>query len=235
MISYGNLCFEYTFALPSIRSESSSTNNTTIGLDFYPSKQSLSYLPETIYLILLLIEFIFRFIFVSNKLKYFSNYLTIIDILSILSCISYLCSISKNDLIIRLISSFRLIRIFKLSRYSTYIRQYIQTIFYHSEMSVLLFFVFICLCIFFGYLTYGISLIDRHRIHSTPLDSLYYSYETILTIGFGIHIPSTPYLTWITITSVVFGMMCLSLPVPFLAIYTFNLDHYEQEKIKMLN
>jgi len=30
-------------------------------------------------------------------------------------------------------------------------------------------------------------------------------------------------------------MMCLSLPVPFLGIYNFNLDNYEQEKIKMLN
>jgi hypothetical protein len=88
---------------------------------------------------------------------------------------------------------------------------------------------------FFGNLTYGISLIDRHRIHSTPFESLYYSYETILTIGFGVHIPSTPYLTWITLTSVLFGMICLSLPVPFLAIYNFNLDNYEQEKINMLN
>ncbi|CAF4397088.1 unnamed protein product, partial [Rotaria sp. Silwood2] len=103
------------------------------------------------------------------------------------------------------------------------------------DISILLFIIFICLCIFFGNLTYGISLIDHHQIHSTPLDSLYYSYETILTIGFGQHIPSTPYLTWITIISILFGMMCLSLPVPFLAIYNFNLDNCEQENIKMLS
>lgn len=82
---------------------------------------------------------------------------------------------------------------------------------------------------FFGNLTYGISLIDRDRVHSTPLDSLYFAYETILTIGFGEHIPSTPYLTWITITAVLFGMLCLSLPVPFLAIYNLNLDNYEHK------
>ncbi|CAF2485526.1 unnamed protein product [Rotaria sp. Silwood2] len=243
MISYGNLCFEYTFALPLFHSIPSSTDNTTmiltiIGLDFTPSTEYLSYLPEIIYLIILLIEFFIRFIYVSNKLKYFSNYLTIIDLLSILSCIIYLCSIIKikeNNLIIRLIISFRLIRILKLSRYSMYIRQYIQTICYYYDISILLFIIFICLCIFFGNLTYGISLIDHHQIHSTPLDSLYYSYETILTIGFGQHIPSTPYLAWITIISILFGMMCLSLPVPFLAIYNFNLDNCEQENIKMLS
>ncbi|CAF3642355.1 unnamed protein product [Rotaria sordida] len=242
MISYGNLCFEYTFALPLFQLIPSPTDNTTmiltiIGLDFNPSIEYLSYLPEIIYLIILLMEFFIRFIYVSNKLKYFSNYLTIIDLLSILSCIIYLCSIIKikeNNIIIRLIICFRLIRILKLTRYSMYIRQYIQTIFYYYDISILFFIIFICLCIFFGNLTYGISLIDHHRIHLTPLDSLYYSYETILTIGFGEHIPSTPYLTWIIITSILFGTICLSLPVPFLAIYNFNLDHYEQEKI-MLN
>ncbi|CAF4254014.1 unnamed protein product, partial [Rotaria sp. Silwood2] len=121
MISYGNLCFEYTFALPLFHSIPSSTDNTTmiltiIGLDFTPSTEYLSYLPEIIYLIILLIEFFIRFIYVSNKLKYFSNYLTIIDLLSILSCIIYLCSIIKikeNNLIIRLIISFLLVNLLK--------------------------------------------------------------------------------------------------------------------------
>jgi hypothetical protein len=240
MISYGNLCFECTFALPLLRSKPSQTDNTTmiltpIGLDFYPSREYSSYLPEIIYLFILIIEFLCRLIYVSNKLKYFLNYLTIIDLLSIVSCMIYLLKIKENDFIIQLITCFRFIRILKLSRYSTYIRQYIQTIIYHSQISILLVFIFLSLCMFFGNLTYGISLIDRHRIHSTPFESLYYSYETILTIGFGIHIPSTPYLTWITLTSVLFGMMCLSLPVPFLAIYNFNLDNYEQEKINMLD
>ena len=243
MISYGNLCFEYTFALPLFRSIPSPTDNTTmiltaIGLNFSPARDFFASLPELIYLWIVIIEMIFRLIYTSDKLKHFSNYFTIIDLLSIFSCLIYLFSILKtpeNQLIIQLIACFRFVRILKLSRYSTFIRQYIQTIIYHSEISILLIVIFFCLCTFFSNLTYGISLIDRHRTYSTPFESLYYTYETILTIGFGVHLPSSPYSTWITLTSVLFGMICLSLPVPFIAIYTFNLDQFEQEKIMMEN
>lgn len=228
MISYGNLCFEYTFALPLFRSVIND-NLTMIGLDFYPSIDYLSYLPELIYFIILLMEFFFRFFYISNKL----NYLTIIDLLSLLSCLIYLClfiKIKENDRIMYFIASFRLIRILKLSRYSTFIRQYIQTLFYNSDITILLFLIFICLCVFFGNLTYGISLMNHHQIDSNSLNSLYYSYETISTIGFGHFIPSTPYLTFTTLTCLLFGMICFSLPVPLLAIYYINLDNYEQDK-----
>ncbi|UJR37086.1 hypothetical protein I4U23_029790 [Adineta vaga] len=201
MISYGNLCFEYT--LISLFKDNITTTTTTNG-NFYPTSNKLSYILEIIYLILLLIEISFRFIYVSNKIQYFSNYFTFIDLLSILSCIIYLSSlfsIISNDRIIQFIVCFRFIRIFKLSRYSTYIRQYIQTIVFHFKIFLLLLLILLCLCTFFGHLTYGISLIDREHISSTPLETFYYCYETILTIGFGIHRPSTPYLTWITLTS----------------------------------
>ncbi len=63
---------------------------TAIGLDFSSSTDNLSYLPGLIYLWIVNIEFSFRFIYISNKFKYFSNYLTIIDLLSMLRCIIYL-------------------------------------------------------------------------------------------------------------------------------------------------
>ena len=240
LISYGNICLDYTFALPLFRSMPSPTANTTVivrpvGLDFTASTSYLFYLPELIYLGFLLVEIAGRFLYEANRVRFILNYMIIIDLLTIFSCFSYLICIlclrdpSENDRLLRCLAIFRLIRILKLCRYSNFVRQYFQTLFHHHHISLLLLLIFIGLCIFFGNLTYGVSLIDRHRIHSTPLDSLYYSYETILTIGFGVHIPSTPYLTWITITSVLFGMLCLSLPVPFLAIYNLNLDNYEQE------
>ena len=240
IISYGNLCFEYTFALPLFRSVLSSIDNTTmiltpIGLDFSSSTDNFFYLTELIYLLILLIEFSCRFLYASNKLQHFSNYLTIIDLLSIISCIIYLYSLIQLREFSQLIACFRSIRILKLSRYSRFIHQYIQTIISQYEITILLFFIFLSLGLFFSNFIYGLSLIDRSRKYSTPFESFYYIYETIFTIGFGIHLTSTSYLTWITLTSVLFGMMCLSLPVPFLAIYNFNLDNYEQEKkFKML-
>jgi hypothetical protein len=38
------------------------------------------------------------------------------------------------------------------------------------------------------------------------------------------------FLTGVIITSVLLGMMCFTILVPFLAIYSFNLENYEQEK-----
>lgn len=241
ILSYGNFCFEYAFALPLFR-VIDDRNNTRIfipiGLDFSSSKESFSYLIELIYLTILLIEFICRFLYVSNKILHFLNYLTIIDLLSIFSCLIYIHSILQmktNESIFQIIACLRLIRILKLSRYSRTIHHYFQTIFYQNEFTLLLISLFFILGLFFSNFLYGLSLIDRSHQSSTPFESFYYIYETVFTIGFGIHIPSLIYLSWVTFTSVLVGLICLSLPIPFLVLYNLNLEVYEQEMSERRN
>ena len=231
MISYGNLAFAYTFAPAQLRSFPSATDTTVIDVDFSSSFDPF----ELIYLFVLLVELVLRYFYVSDKVTFLGNYLIIIDLLSILSCVTYLLfplarqHVQHVDLIARCIAGFRLVRLLKLSRYSNYVRRYVQSLVHQFQCVVLLLEIFACLCVFFGNLLYGICLIDRHRRPTTPLDALYYAYESVMTIGLGVHIPSTPYLSWITMASVVLGMLCLSLPVPLLAIYHINLNAFEHD------
>ena len=232
MISYGNICFQYAFALPLSRLNSS----TIVGLDFSPSVDRSSTLVELIYLLISIIEFSCRLYYSSEKFGYFLNYLTRIDLLAIISCCFYFYSTLiplENLLLIQSIACFRFIRILKLSRYSTSIRHYIQTLFFQFRLSILLFIIFFCLLTFFGSFIYGLSLIDREQKSSTSFESLFFTYETIFTIGFGLHRSTNPYLAGIILISVLFGMICLSLVIPLIGISNFNLDIYEQEKIRM--
>lgn len=232
MISYGNLCFQYAFALPDLRSNSS----TIVGLDFSSSNDRSSTIVEQIYVSILIIEFFSRLYYSSKKLMGLFNYLIIIDLLAILSCCLFLYSTLnrlENLLLIQSIACFRFIRIFKLSRYSIFIRHYIQTLVFQFRLSSLLFIIFFCLLTFFGSFIYGLSLINREEKPLTPFQSLCFTYETIFTIGFGLHRSSNPYLAGIILISVVFSMICLSLVIPLIGISIFNLDIYEQEQIRM--
>jgi hypothetical protein len=238
LISYGNICLEYTLTVPILSTTNTTSKiNAPIGFDLFSSRDQLFYLPESIYVFILLVEFYVRFVYTRHVARQMLvNHLFIIDVLSIASCVTYLLfhiysrNLPTHYPIQQCLACFRLVRLLKLSRYSAFIRQYFQTIIYHYRISLLLVTLVICLCMFFGNFMYGISFNDHSRSHSTPLNAFFHSYETILTIGFGIHSPSEAYLTCLTVASVLFGMLCLSLPVPFLAIYNFNLDSYEQEQ-----
>ena len=237
LISYANLCIEYSLAPPLISQQSNFSRTKTIDLDFSTSMEQFFYLPELIYFIIIIIEFFCRYIYENDWRRFFRRPMIIIDLQTIVSCATYLLSmiflvdLVNNQWIFRYLALSRLVRLLKLMRYSTFIRQYSQTIIEQSRIASLIFLIFIFLCIFFGNLMFSMTLMNRTTSSSNLLDSFYYAYETILTIGFGVDIPPAPYSDWITITSVLFGMLCLSLPVPFLAMYNLSLEKYERKTI----
>lgn len=147
------------------------------------------------------------------RLKFATTPTAIIDLLAVLPF--YLAFFVRADL--RVILIFRLLRFFKLARYSPGMQSLAEAI--YSERRALLACVFILA---------GLVLVAGEAMHlvegdvqpdklGTIPDAMYWAIVTLATVGYGDIVPITPLGKFVASITALFGLAMVALPVAIIA------------------
>lgn len=163
-------------------------------------------------------EFIIRLIASPDKYKFFKSFLNVIDLAAILPY--YISMTMKREnftslLVIRVVRSARVFRVFKLSRHSMGLKVLGQTLKASGgELSNILFFVMIAIII----LSSGMYYVEHDvndQFSSIPA-TFWFSITTLKTIGYGDMVPVTFLGKVIGCICSVSGLLTVAIPVPII-------------------
>jgi voltage-gated potassium channel len=160
------------------------------------------------------VEYVFRIFLAKDKLKYLFSFWGIIDLLSILP---FYISLGLNLSSIRVFRLLRLIRIFKLARYSGAICRYHRAFVIAKEELIL----FISVALIILYLaSVGIYYFEnpvQPDSFSSIFHSLWWAVATLTTVGYGDVYPITVGGKVFTFFVLVVGLGIVSIPAGLIA------------------
>ena len=169
-------------------------------------------------------ELVVRFFSAPNKLRFFRSTLNIVDIISVLPYYIILTMQGTRAplSVLRAARMLRVLRIFKLSRYSSGMRILLFT-FSTSMKELGMFMIFISISAVLSasaafYAEAGDQ--DNSKFSSIP-DALWWAVNTITTVGYGDQYPLTVTGKMVGCLLTVFGVLMIALPV-FLFVANFK-------------
>lgn len=168
-------------------------------------------------------ELVVRFCSAPHKLRFFRSMLNIVDIISVVPY--YVLLTMQNTRaplsVLRAARMLRVLRIFKLSRYSSGMRILIFT-FYTSMKELGMFFIFISISVVVSSSAayYAETGCEKCAFTSIP-DAFWWAVNTITTVGYGDQYPLTASGKMVGCLLTVFGVLIIALPV-FLFVANFN-------------
>ncbi|XP_065056485.1 potassium voltage-gated channel subfamily A member 6-like [Rhopilema esculentum] len=163
------------------------------------------------------IEFFVRFLSCSNKMQFFKSPLNWIDLLAIIPFYLQLIIESQTQMtplsILKAFRIFRIARILKVSRYSRGMRALIYTLFASRHELGLLFFILIIATVVSAALTYYAEINEPDSFLHTIPDALWWSINTITTVGYGDSYPVTTFGKALGGFFSIFGTILIGLPI----------------------
>lgn len=169
-------------------------------------------------------ELVVRFSCAPSKLRFFRSALNIVDILSVAPYYVLLTMQGTRAplSVLRAARMLRILRIFKLSRYSSGMRILLFT-FATSMKELGMFLIFICISIVVSSSAafYAEAGCGKNCAFSSIPDAFWWSVNTITTVGYGDQYPLTASGKMVGCLLTVFGVLIIALPV-FLFVANFN-------------
>lgn len=170
------------------------------------------------------VELIVRFASAAQKISFLTSLMNIIDILTVLPYYLVLVlegSISGSLAVLRIARMTRILRIFKLSRYSSGMRILMYS-FYTSirELGMFMIFISVCIMVSSSAAFYAEYQDEKSSFTSIP-DAFWWSVNTITTVGYGDQYPVTWSGKLVGIILTVVGVLVICLPV-FLFVANFT-------------
>jgi len=170
------------------------------------------------------VELVVRFLSAPKKLRFFCSPLNIVDIVSV---VPYYVLLTMQGAraplsLLRAARMLRVLRIFKLSRYSSGMRILLFTFATSmKELGMFLIFISISMVVSASAAFYAeAGDLDRSAFSSIP-DALWWAVNTITTVGYGDQYPLTPTGKMVGCLLTVFGVLVIALPV-FLFVANFK-------------
>ena len=163
------------------------------------------------------IEFVFRLGSCVNKKQFFKSPLNWIDLVAILPFYLQLIIESQTSMtplsILKAVRIFRIARILKVSRYSRGMRALIYTLYASRHELGLLFFIIFIATVLSGALTYYAEINAENTSLKNIPEALWWSINTITTVGYGDTYPVTPFGKSLGGIFSVFGTVLIGLPI----------------------
>lgn len=199
--------------------------------EFSPAKQKSSEVSDSSYsrvemgcYIWFTIELLARFGSAAKKISFLASPMNIIDIVSVLPYYLVLIlegSMSGSLSVLRIARTTRVLRIFKLSRYSSGMRILMYS-FYTSmrELGMFMIFISVCVIVSSSAVFYAEYRGENSSFTSIP-DAFWWSVNTITTVGYGDQYPITWSGKLVGIILTVIGVLVICMPV-FLFVANFT-------------
>ena len=195
-------------SLPSIVNPKNKTDNWN---------KRLVYVLNNVCYVWFTIEFVFRLGSCVNKKQFFKSPLNWIDLVAILPFYLQLVIESQTSMtplsILKAVRIFRIARILKVSRYSRGMRALIYTLYASRHELGLLFFIIFIATVLSGALTYYAEINAENTSLKNIPEALWWSINTITTVGYGDTYPVTPFGKSLGGIFSVFGTVLIGLPI----------------------
>ena len=149
---------------------------------------------EIVCIVYFTLEFVLRLIASTNKIRFFVNFLNIIDLLAIVPF--YITQLTRSDqrvsiYFLRTVRLVRVFRIFKLSRYSGEMKILGKALIDSArELCVLVFFIVLGVILFSSAAFYAEDGTKTTNFKSIP-GAFWWSIVTMTTVGYGDEVPQT--------------------------------------------
>lgn len=169
-------------------------------------------------------ELVVRFTSAPCKLRFFRSALNIVDIISV---VPYYVLLSMQGTraplsVLRAARMLRVLRIFKLSRYSSGMRILLFTFATSmKELGMFMVFIFISIVVSSSAAFYAEAGCGEKCAFTSIPDAFWWSVNTITTVGYGDQYPLTASGKMVGCLLTVFGVLIIALPV-FLFVANFN-------------
>ena len=169
-------------------------------------------------------ELVVRFCSAPHKLRFFRSTLNIVDIISVVPY--YVLLTMQNTRaplsVLRAARMLRILRIFKLSRYSSGMRILLFTFSTSmKELGMFLIFISISIVVSSSAAFYAESGCKNSCAFSSIPDAFWWAVNTVTTVGYGDQYPLTATGKVVGCLLTVFGVLIIALPV-FLFVANFN-------------
>ncbi len=179
-----------------------------------PKTKLFLYYFELFCVIVFSLEYLLRFYFAKNKLKYIFSFYGLIDLLAILP---FYVSLGIDLRSIRVVRIFRLIRVFKLIRYNKALKKFSNAA-KESKEEIILFLILTCILLYLS--AVGIYFFENEaqpKKFASVFHSLWWSISTITTVGYGDIYPVTLGGKIFTFFLLVIGLGIVTVPAGILA------------------
>ncbi|XP_065071060.1 potassium voltage-gated channel subfamily A member 2-like [Rhopilema esculentum] len=164
-------------------------------------------------------EFILRLIASPNKIRFFVDFLNIIDLLAIVPFYITLATKSEGRVSIYFLRTIRLVRvfrIFKLSRYSGEMKILGKALIDSArELCVLLFFIVLGVILFSSAAFYAEDGTSDTMFKSIP-GAFWWSIVTMTTVGYGDEVPKTTVGRLVGAVCAMCGILVIAMPIPII-------------------
>ncbi|KAH7707747.1 CRE-KVS-1 protein [Aphelenchoides avenae] len=170
-------------------------------------------------------EYVLRFIAASDRLKFFTGLLNIVDLIAILPFylelvlrlfgfdVSSLQDIKGAFLVVRVLRILRVVRILKLGRYSAGMRTFALTLRNSARQLGMMGMVLFTGVIFFGTLIYYVEKDEPNTPFTSIPATFWWAIVTMSTVGYGDCTPSTIPGKLIASGAILSGVLVLALPI----------------------
>lgn len=146
---------------------------------------------ETASVLVFTIEYILRVWVADRRVRYIFSLTAIIDLLAILPF--YLPFVSANLVVLRLFRIIRLLRLFKLDRYTTALHTISAVFRRKAHQLISSMFVVLLLMVIASVLMYGVEHDAQPDVFSNALSGLWWAIATLTTVGYGDIYPITAF------------------------------------------
>eukprot|EP00794_Sanderia_malayensis_P005694 gene5694-6395_t len=197
------------FCLETIPSVKNSSSNTMASLDGL-EKFCIAYFT---------LEFLLRMLAAPNKLRFFWDFLNIIDLLAIVPFYITLATNFQGRISIYFLRTLRLIRvfrIFKLSRYSGEMKILGKALTDSArELGILVFFIVLGVILFSSAVYYADASDAESQFKSIP-GAFWWSIVTMTTVGYGDEVPKTVVGRLVGAACAMCGILVIAMPIPII-------------------
>jgi voltage-gated potassium channel len=160
------------------------------------------------------LEYLIRFIYSTNKLKFVFSFIGLVDLISILP---FYLNLGSGSRALRIVRLFRIFRILKLARYSRALSRF-QSAFHSVKEELVLFFL---ASIFLIYLvSVGIYFFENEaqpQAFQSIVHSFWWSIVTLTTVGYGDVYPVTIGGRIFTFFVLMIGVGIITIPAGLIA------------------